>query len=436
MIEFLGKRGRIVIILTILAAVAAVILFLHAILFPFLLAGFLAYVLAPGIDRLHRFEYRRRKMPRGMAVILVYLLILLALMGGGTYIVPRVTTEMGRLIEEFPKAVTTLTQQWIPEINRRINEWAALLPKPPETEPLELEPPAKKEVESTTEPEPAGELAQLLRDYTYEIRELEAGRLEVIPKRRSSSAGASKSNSPQTLDIQAQWSTLINTGAERLKGGMTEFLGLGRQLVAKIAGSVFTLFLTFMVAGFILVDTERIHRFIRSMVPQVHQQRYGSLLARLDVGLNGVVRGQLLICLVNGILTMIGLLWIGVPFAFTLGLMAMVFSLIPIFGTIISTIPIMVMGLTVSFNTGMLALLWILVIHFLEGNFLNPKIMGSASHIHPALIVFALVTGEYVAGIAGALLAVPIFSILQTLFLFLKAMVEEFESQAQEPGQA
>ena len=198
-------------------------------------------------------------------------------------------------------------------------------------------------------------------------------------------------------------------------------------MVAKIAGSVWALFLTFMVAGFILVDTDRIHRFIRSLVPVEYQPRYGILLSRLDVGLNGVVRGQLLICLVNGILTMIGLILIGVPFAFTLGLVAMVFSLIPIFGTILSTIPIMIMGFTVSFSTGILALAWILVIHFIEGNFLNPKIMGTAAHIHPALIVFALVTGEYIAGIAGALLAVPIFSILQTLFLFLKAMVEEFE---------
>ena len=54
-------------------------------------------------------------------------------------------------------------------------------------------------------------------------------------------------------------------------------------------------------------------------------------------------------------------------------------------------------------------------------------IIANVCSIHPALIVFALVTGEYIAGIAGALLAVPIFSILQTLFLFLKAMVEEFE---------
>lgn len=85
------------------------------------------------------------------------------------------------------------------------------------------------------------------------------------------------------------------------------------------------------------------------------------------------------------------------------------------------------MGLTISFGTGLAALGWILLIHFIEGNFLNPKIMGTAAHIHPAIIVFVLVTGEYMAGIAGALLAVPVYSILQTFFFFLKSMVDELE---------
>ena len=59
---------------------------------------------------------------------------------------------------------------------------------------------------------------------------------------------------------------------------------------------------------------------------------------------------------------------------------------------------------------------WILGIHFLEGNFLNPKIMGDASSIHPALIVLALLTGQHFYGITGALFAVPIASILVTIF--------------------
>ena len=82
MLDFLGRRGRIVIVLTLLLAGGGVVIFLHAILFPFLLAGFLSYVLAPVIHRMHQWKIRGYQMPRGMAVILIYLLILFILISG------------------------------------------------------------------------------------------------------------------------------------------------------------------------------------------------------------------------------------------------------------------------------------------------------------------------------------------------------------------
>ena len=308
MLDFLGRRGRIVIVLTLLLAGGGVVIFLHAILFPFLLAGFLSYVLAPVIHRMHQWKIRGYQMPRGMAVILIYLLILFILSSGGSYLIPRVTAEMGRLTEEFPKAVSTFNQQWIPEINRRLNEWASKLPESPKPPEPATNTPVETPAEDQPIPEPNGELEQLMEHYTFEIRQLDSGNMEIIPKKRVPGENEKELSQEQSLDIQAQWSSLTSTATERLKGGMTEFLGLGQRMVAKIAGSVWALFLTFMVAGFILVDTDRIHRFIRSLVPVQYQPRYGVLLSRLDVGLNGVVRGQLLICLVNGILTMIGLI--------------------------------------------------------------------------------------------------------------------------------
>ncbi len=95
---------------------------------------------------------------------------------------------------------------------------------------------------------------------------------------------------------------------------------------------------------------------------------------------------------------------------------------------LISTIPILLMALTVSLSTAALALGWILVIHFIEGNFLNPKILGDSAKIHPVLIVFALLVGEHFAGVLGALLAVPIFSLVQNSFLFLKSRAERLET--------
>ena len=427
MLKFLGKRGRTLVVLILLGTVLGIILFLNKILFPFLLAGFLAYVLSPVIDRLHQREFRSYRISRGVAVLLVYLVILLVLVGGGSYVIPNVSAEMGRMIQEFPKAVTKLSEEWGPVLDEKINNFTSMFPEPAIEEPLPQ--PEQQETDSEAENYSVenGELITILNSYTYEIRGLDSDRIEVVPHKKNGIESGIDENSNEPLAMKTQLSILAEEGVNRIKSDMVRFLGLGRQLISNVVGSVFTMFLTFMVAAFILVDTHRILSFWRSLVPQQYHERYSILLKNLDKGLNGVVRGQLLICLVNGVLTFIGLVMIGVPFAFTLGIVAMVFSLIPIFGTILSTIPIVIMGLTISFTTGFLALLWILLIHFIEGNFLNPKIMGTAAHIHPALIVFALVTGEHVAGIAGALLAVPLYSILQTFFFFLKSMVEELE---------
>jgi predicted PurR-regulated permease PerM len=126
------------------------------------------------------------------------------------------------------------------------------------------------------------------------------------------------------------------------------------------------------------------------------------------------------ICVVNGVLTFIGLLIFGVKFAFLLATVATVFSLIPIFGTIISSVPIVLIGLSQSWKTGVAALAWIIGIHALEAYFLNPKIMGSAARIHPVVIAFALIAGERTFGLIGALFAVPIAAVVVACFDFVR----------------
>ena len=63
---------------------------------------------------------------------------------------------------------------------------------------------------------------------------------------------------------------------------------------------------------------------------------------------------------------------------------------------------------------------WIIGIHQLEANVLNPKIMGDAAKVHPVLVIFALIAGEHFFGIVGALLAVPVLSVVQSLFLHFR----------------
>ncbi|MEI6806953.1 MAG: AI-2E family transporter, partial [Myxococcaceae bacterium] len=184
---------------------------------------------------------------------------------------------------------------------------------------------------------------------------------------------------------------------------------------------LFNLMLVLMIAGFILVDTARIRRFAFSLVPLENQAAFDKILSKVDIGLSGVVRGQLIICVVNACLTLVGLLILKIKFALVLATLAGLFSLIPIFGSIISTVPIALIGLMTSPLNSLLAILWIAGIHALEANFLNPKILGSSAQIHPVLVVLSLVAGEHFYGLFGALLSVPIASILLTLFQSLLA---------------
>ena len=119
--------------------------------------------------------------------------------------------------------------------------------------------------------------------------------------------------------------------------------------------------------------------FFRQLVRPDRRSMFDVLLSRIDRGLAGVVRGQLVICLVNGVLSGIGFYIAGLDYWPLLTLIATVLSIIPIFGAIISSIPAVVVGLQDGFGVALFVLAWIIGIHQVEANLLNPKILGDAA---------------------------------------------------------
>jgi predicted PurR-regulated permease PerM len=149
------------------------------------------------------------------------------------------------------------------------------------------------------------------------------------------------------------------------------------------------------------------------------------LLRRIDRGLSGVVRGQLIICGVNGVLTAIGFALLGLKYWPLLSAIAAILSIIPIFGAILSSIPAVLIGLTQDVWLALWVLVWILVIHQIEANLLNPKIIGVSARLHPVLVIFSLIVGEHFFGLWGALLAVPALSLVHSVFTHLRLQYVE-----------
>jgi predicted PurR-regulated permease PerM len=197
-----------------------------------------------------------------------------------------------------------------------------------------------------------------------------------------------------------------------------------QDVIAGFIKGIFGFFFTLMIGAFILIDVEKVHAFLRSLFPSDMREDYDVIISGIDQGLSGVIRGQLVICLINAVLTYIGLLVFGVKYKLILAIVAGLMSLIPIFGSILSSVPIVIVALVsgdqgIDVIRGVAILLWIIGIHLIEANILNPKIIGTAAKIHPVLVIFALFLGEYSYGLVGALLAVPILSAIQVVFMYL-----------------
>jgi predicted PurR-regulated permease PerM len=228
----------------------------------------------------------------------------------------------------------------------------------------------------------------------------------------------------EPFDVNRLVSDVVGKSFAYARTNALEIARIGRDIVAAVSRTIFIFGITLMLAAYMMLTRERILRFFTLLARPSGRADFVKLLARIDRGLSGVVRGQLVICLLNGGLSAVGFAFIGLKFWPVLALVATVFSLVPIFGSIASAVPAVALGLTQSLPTAVFVLAWIVGIHQLEANFLNPKIMGDAAKIHPVLVIFSLLVGEHFFHTTGALLAVPCMSIAQSIFQHVREVIE------------
>jgi predicted PurR-regulated permease PerM len=116
-----------------------------------------------------------------------------------------------------------------------------------------------------------------------------------------------------------------------------------------------------------------------------------------------------------GLLTWLGLMIIGVPSALTLGLLAALLEFIPFIGPILSAVPALLLGFAAGPDKAIWVALLFLAIQQFEGNVLEPLVQQRAVDLPPALLLFALVAGGLVFGVAGIILAAPLTVVLYVM---------------------
>ena len=155
------------------------------------------------------------------------------------------------------------------------------------------------------------------------------------------------------------------------------------------------------------------------VIPKKYHDDLKTLKKSFNTMLRSYVNGTLLSCLFVLIFTFIGLLISGISSPLLFAIFCAVVNVIPYFGPYIGGIPVVVVGFAISPFTGIVCLATIIIVQFLDGNILNPLIVGKAVSLHPITIMLGLLVFEYFFGIMGMILATPIIATLKIIFGFL-----------------
>jgi predicted PurR-regulated permease PerM len=300
--------------------------FLKTVLLPFIIAVIISYVLNPVVNLLHE-----RKVPRTIAILLIYSLFILSVTVVIMNLIPMFVTQLNELNEHLP------------EFSMR---------------------------------------AQSLMDGV--------NRNSMVPE-----------------SVRIGINDAILQGQDQLARSITGFI----SRIGATINAVFMVFVVPFLAFYILKDFQLIEKTVLTFVPTSHRRRTIRLLTDIDKALGNYIRGQFLVCIIIGTFAYIGYWLIGLPYPLLLAALVSVFNIIPYVGPFFGAAPALLVASTVSVEMMLLVVLVNLICQTLEGNVVSPQVVGRSLHLHPLMIIFALLVGGELGGIAGLILAVPMFAV-------------------------
>jgi len=338
------------------AVVVAILLYLaRDALTPFVVGLLLIYLLDPAVGWVTRRRVASRNVPRGLAVLIVYGVTILVVVIGLRLLLGPLISQLLNYVQDFPRLISSV------EVTlAQLRVWYESLDLPPEVR---------------------AAIDQALANLT-------------------SGAGG------------------IDFGA---------LLPIARTLLGTAAG--FFAFLIIPIwAFYILRDRVKLTDSFASALPEEWRDEVWAVLTIIEQVFGRWIRAQLLLGFVVGLATFVGLLVLGVlvdprftDFAVLLAVIAGILELLPIIGPIISAVPTLLVALTTS--DPVLAVVAVVILYVVvqqtENAVLVPKIQGDAVELHPSLVIFVLIVGGAIAGLLGAILAIPITAAGRDVYRYL-----------------
>jgi predicted PurR-regulated permease PerM len=222
----------------------------------------------------------------------------------------------------------------------------------------------------------------------------------------------------------------INEIAKNLReavGANTEQItSAGLEGVTVVVEALTGILLAIFSTLFLLYDGKRIWEWSLKLVPAAARPGVAGAGPVAWRTLTAYVRGTVIVALIDAIFIGLGIYFLDVPMAVPLAVFIFLFSFVPLVGAVVSgALAVVVALVTQGVFTGVMTLVVVLAVQQIEGHILQPFILGRAVRVHPLAVVLAVASGGMVAGIGGAVVAVPLVAVTNTVVGYLRAFSHE-----------
>ncbi len=210
-------------------------------------------------------------------------------------------------------------------------------------------------------------------------------------------------------------------GAKKLLGLSGAAISVTKGVLSFIVGSVTVAFLTF----FMLLEGPAWMERLYGLLPPESQPRWRAVGRGIYRQVGGYVTGNLVISLIAGSLTTFVLLLLGVPYAVALGLLVGLLDLLPLVGATIAAVIVAAVAFLHSLLAGIVIIVFFIVYQQVENHILQPLVYHRTVALSPLAILISVLVGAELAGVLGALAAIPVAGAIQVLILdFLRVRRE------------
>ncbi|MER6686583.1 AI-2E family transporter [Streptomyces olivaceoviridis] len=218
---------------------------------------------------------------------------------------------------------------------------------------------------------------------------------------------------------------------EAIGANADQITSAGLEGVQVIVEALTGILLVFFSTLFLLYDGKRIWQWFLKLVPAAARPGVAGAGPRAWRTLTAYVRGTVLVALIDAIFIGIGIYFLDVPMAVPLAVFIFLFSFIPLVGAVASgALAVIVALVTQGVFTAVMTLVVVLAVQQIEGHVLQPFILGRAVRVHPLAVVLTVAAGGMVAGIGGAVVAVPLVAVTNTVVGYLRQYSQEVQQDA------